>query len=197
MSKQDKGTAMSTDLITRLRDDYQKTVELCAEAAEEIERLKVLLKEAADELGTIADMAYPDRNDYPDEMLRYKRDMDLPNRIDEATRERRGRGGAGVKERELVASYRIWEHINGCDNFELADRITQYRRDAVAEKDKEIERLTKQWDTACAAAEDHHEFVLAQINAGLKEEIERLKAENSCMTSACKMLGCQDREPDR
>jgi len=40
----------------------------------------------------------------------------------------------------------------------------------------EVERLTTQWDTACAAAEDHHEYVLAQINAGLKEEIERLKA---------------------
>ena len=163
----------------------------------EIERLKALLAEAADELAIHVGEDHPGREIYPDIMRRYNRDMDLPNRIYEATRERRGRGGAGVKERELVASYRIWEHINGCDNFELADRITQYRRDAVAEKDKEIERLTKQWDTACAAAEDHHEFVLAQINAGLKEEIERLKAENSCMTSACKMLGCQDREPDR
>ena len=187
MSKQDKGTAMSTDLITRLRDDYQKTVELCAEAAEEIERLKALLKEAADELGTIADMAYPDRNDYPDEMRRYERDMDLPNRIDEATRERRGRGGAGVKERELVASYRIWEHINGPDNFELADRITQYRRDAVAEK--EIERLND-----LLAKDKEIERLKARC-----EVLERViqNAENSCMTSACKMFGCQDREPDR
>ena len=154
-------------------DDWKKII---VQKDKEIERLKALLTEAADELGTIADMAYPDRNDYPDEMLRYKRDMDLPNRIDEATRERRGRGGAGVKERELVAFYRIWEHINGCDNFELADRITQYRRDAVAEKDKEIERLKAR----C-------------------EVLERViqNAENSCMTSACKMFGCQDREPDR
>jgi len=29
-----------TDIVTRMRDDYEKTVKLCAEAADEIERLE-------------------------------------------------------------------------------------------------------------------------------------------------------------
>lgn len=34
---------MSDDIVARLRDDYQKTVPLCAEAADEIERLRAEL----------------------------------------------------------------------------------------------------------------------------------------------------------
>ena len=33
------------DIVERLRDDYQKTVELCAEAANEIERLREALRD--------------------------------------------------------------------------------------------------------------------------------------------------------
>jgi hypothetical protein len=52
----------------------------------EIERLRELLEEAAEELTTIFDMAYPDRTDYPDEMRRWKRDMDLVYRIKDTIR---------------------------------------------------------------------------------------------------------------
>ena len=34
------------DIVERLRDDYQKTVELCAEAADTIELLRGKLKES-------------------------------------------------------------------------------------------------------------------------------------------------------
>ena len=37
-----------TDIVTRLRDDYQKTPELCVEAADEIERLQAALTPNAD-----------------------------------------------------------------------------------------------------------------------------------------------------
>ena len=37
-----------TDIVIRLRDDYEKTVKLCEEAAEEIDRLRFLLKEGLD-----------------------------------------------------------------------------------------------------------------------------------------------------
>ena len=57
-----------------------------AEKDKEIERLRELLEEAAEELTTIFDMAYPDRTDYPDEMRRWKRDMDLVYRIKDAIR---------------------------------------------------------------------------------------------------------------
>jgi len=56
------------------------------EKDKEIERLRELLEEAAEELTTIFDMAYPDRTDYPDEMRRWKRDMDLVYRIKDTIR---------------------------------------------------------------------------------------------------------------
>ena len=37
-----------TDIVIRLRDDYEKTVKLYEEAAEEIDRLRFLLKEGLD-----------------------------------------------------------------------------------------------------------------------------------------------------
>ena len=40
----------------------------------------------------------------------------------------------------------------------------------------EIDRLTKQWNAAVRYAEDKDEYVLAQVNQGLKAEIERLNA---------------------
>jgi len=70
-----------TDIVDRLRDDYEKTIELCAEAAEEIERLRELLEEAAADLALQCDHEHQARETYPDEMRRYKRDMDLVNRI--------------------------------------------------------------------------------------------------------------------
>ena len=63
-----------------------KISEMCRLAQQEIERLRELLEEAAEELTTIFDMAYPDRTDYPDEMRRWKRDMDLVYRIKDAIR---------------------------------------------------------------------------------------------------------------
>lgn len=56
------------------------------EAAEEIERLRALLEEAATDLGIHADYDHQNRDTYPAEMRRYKRDMDLVNRIREAIR---------------------------------------------------------------------------------------------------------------
>jgi len=59
---------------------------------------------------------------------------------------------------------------------EAAEKIETMRQQAddwkkiMVQKDKEIERLRAE------AAEGHHEFVLAQINAGLKEGIGRLRA---------------------
>ena len=39
-SRWTKGHLCQTDIVERLRDDYEKTVDLCAEAADEIERLR-------------------------------------------------------------------------------------------------------------------------------------------------------------
>ena len=50
-------------------------------ATQRNQQLKALLEEAEEII--VLDVAdeYPDREDYPDEMRRYNRDMDLPNRI--------------------------------------------------------------------------------------------------------------------
>ena len=70
-----------TDILDRLHDDGS---DICDEAAAEIGRLRALLKEAADELAFAYHDQHPNRADYPDEMRRYNRDMDLVNRIREA-----------------------------------------------------------------------------------------------------------------
>ncbi|MEE4109505.1 MAG: hypothetical protein V2I24_09170, partial [Halieaceae bacterium] len=46
------------------------------EAAAHIKRLEALLKECADDLAERVDQEYPDREQYPDMMRRYERDMD-------------------------------------------------------------------------------------------------------------------------
>ena len=50
-------------------------------ATQRNQQLKALLEEAEEII--VLDVAdeYPDREDYPDQMRRYNRDMDLPNRI--------------------------------------------------------------------------------------------------------------------
>ena len=101
----DKGAILreSADEIERLRAEGAKLVDentrlqewkdaAIAQAedmheyvlAQEITRLKALLTEAAAELSVACHDQYPTRASYPDEMRRWKRDMDLVNRIREA-----------------------------------------------------------------------------------------------------------------
>jgi hypothetical protein len=50
----------------------------------EIKQLRGLLEEAADDITTQCNQNYPSRDQYPDEMRRYTRDMDLVYRIRDA-----------------------------------------------------------------------------------------------------------------
>ena len=70
--------------IENIRQSIPKLTAIITE--EEIDRLKALLKEARDELAVYVRAEHPYRDDYPDEMRRYKRDMDLFNRIAAAIR---------------------------------------------------------------------------------------------------------------
>ena len=74
--------------LTRQVDLFKNTLEATEQTvkmqAEEIERLKALLTEAADDLTSYVSHEHDARNEYPDQMRRYKRDMDLVNRIREA-----------------------------------------------------------------------------------------------------------------
>ena len=80
---------MTDDIVEKARELGEPTTttgQLWLDLADEIGRLRELLEEAAEELTTIFDMAYPDRTDYSDEMRRWKRDMDLVYRIKDAIR---------------------------------------------------------------------------------------------------------------
>ena len=74
-----------------------------------------------------------------------------------------------------------------------AEEIERLRAEAAKLVDENT-RLQEWKDVAMAAAEDRHEYVLAQINAGLKEEITRLKAETGHQHDEISRL---DKEIDR
>jgi len=79
-----RAAAKDKDNMPRMKSETMLTVGLGLEAADEIERLKALLAEAADYLAIQVGEDHPGREIYPDIMRRYKRDMDLVNRIREA-----------------------------------------------------------------------------------------------------------------
>ena len=62
----------------------ENVASILAESAIEASGLVPLLQEAREEMAMTNHDQHPYRNEYPDHMRRYKRDMDLCYRIDEA-----------------------------------------------------------------------------------------------------------------
>ena len=98
-----------------------------------IEELEALLKEAHAELAQHAHDEHPYRDEYPDQMRRYKRDMDFPNRIAVAIR-----GETMVQAAIPVITTK-----------EAQEQNTVY----IEELEAEVERLTMEVDTWKAVVE--------------------------------------------
>ena len=76
----------ASGMIGEMTDCAQALRDITAEKDKEIERLRELLEEAAADLSIQCDHDHQSRHTYPDEMRRWKRDMDLVYRIKDAIR---------------------------------------------------------------------------------------------------------------
>ena len=80
----EKETWLSPECYEELMRERQETLHEMAKLRRDIERLQTLLREARDDIREDVSNRYPWKDQYPQDMLRYERDMDIVLRINAA-----------------------------------------------------------------------------------------------------------------